>query len=209
MSSPTTLDAPPESTRDANPTTPSAPAAMDTSDAASESPQQEASQQGRTSEDHEQLQLVTFVVENEEYAVDILQVQEINRMMDITRVPQSPECVEGVINLRGRIIPVVDLRRRFGIDSRDHDNASRIVVVEVGERVIGFTVDQVNEVLRVDNSVVEPAPSLVTNKVDSAYIDGVGKLDDRLLILLDLSKLLHIDELTQIDRVTSENRDAA
>jgi len=143
---------------------------------------------------NEQLQLVTFVVENEEFAVNILAVQEINRMMQITQVPQSPDCVEGIINLRGRIIPVVDLRKRFNMATKEHGNESRIVVVEVTGHVLGFIVDAVREVLRIDSSIVDPAPTITTS-VDSDYIEGVGKLDDRLLILLDLSRLFDAEQL--------------
>jgi purine-binding chemotaxis protein CheW len=139
-----------------------------------------------------QLQLVTFEVASEEYAVDILAVREINRMMDLTRVPQSPPEVEGVINLRGKIIPVVDLRRRFGMASAERTDASRIIVVEVGGRVLGFVVDRVHEVLRVSSDIVEPAPAM-TCSVRSEFIAGVGKLADRLLILLDLDKLFGSD----------------
>lgn len=142
-----------------------------------------------TNKDHtDQLQLVTFEVGDEEYAIDILAVQEINRMMPITRVPQSPPSVEGVINLRGRIIPVVDLRQRFGLAAGQRDGDARIVVVDVASRVLGFIVDKVNEVLRVDSSIVEPAPSLAAG-AQADYVRGVGKLDDRLLILLDLDRL--------------------
>lgn len=135
-----------------------------------------------------QLQLVTFEVGSEEYAVDILSVQEINRMLDLTRVPQSPPEVEGVINLRGKIIPVVDLRRRFAMPPVERTDSNRIVVVEVNRRVLGFIVDRVHEVLRIDDSIVEPAPAMACS-VDSEFISGVGKLEDRLIILLDLEKL--------------------
>lgn len=137
----------------------------------------------------EQLQLVTFEVAGEEFAVDILAVQEINRMLDLTRVPQSPPEIEGVINLRGRIIPVIDLRKRFALPAADRSEHNRIVVVEVNGRVLGFIVDRVHEVLRINSSIVDPAPDMVTS-VDSEFIQGVGKLEDRLLILLDLRRLL-------------------
>jgi purine-binding chemotaxis protein CheW len=136
----------------------------------------------------DQLQLVTFEVGEEEFAVDILAVQEINRMMDLTRVPQSPPDVEGVINLRGRILPVVDLRKRFGFPIRERTPEARIIVVEIHSRVLGFTVDRVHEVLRIPSSIVEPAPAMVCS-IDSDFIAGVGKLNDRLLILLDLNRL--------------------
>lgn len=135
-----------------------------------------------------QLQLVTFEVANEEFAVDILAVQEINRMMELTRVPQSPPEVEGVINLRGKIIPVIDLRRKFGMAMSEKSEASRIIVVEVHKRVIGFIVDRVHEVLRISSDIVEPAPAMVCS-IDSEFIAGVGKLEDRLIILLDIAKL--------------------
>ncbi|MCX5689882.1 MAG: chemotaxis protein CheW [Planctomycetota bacterium] len=136
----------------------------------------------------DQLQLVTFEVGSEQFAIDILSVQEINRMMQITRVPQSPDCLEGVINLRGRIIPVIDLRKRFGLSKAECNEDSRIVVVEVVGRVLGFIVDRVNEVLRVDNSIVDAAPAMTTS-VERDYIRGVAKLENRLVILLDLARL--------------------
>lgn len=138
------------------------------------------------------LQLVTFGVGSEEFAVDILAVREIILMMPLTRVPQSPPEVEGVINLRGRIIPVVDLRRRFNITASDKTEHSRIIVVEVHGRVLGFIVDRVNEVKRISQKIVEPAPAMVCS-VDSEFISGVGKLEDRLLILLELGKLFPAD----------------
>ncbi|MEM9347333.1 MAG: chemotaxis protein CheW [Planctomycetota bacterium] len=148
--------------------------------------------------DKDLLQLVSFVVGAEEYAIPILAVQEINRMMDITRVPQSPPFVEGVINLRGKVIPVVDLRKRFGIEVNESTGDERIIVVEVqGEteaRVIGFTVDKVNRVLRIGSDIVEPAPSMASG-ADSDYVQGVGKLDEGLLILLSLDKLFSQREL--------------
>jgi len=135
------------------------------------------------------LQLVTFHVGNEEFGVEILDVREINRLMDITRVPHAPDFVEGVINLRGQVIPVVDLRKRFGLEAGSRDKDARIVVVELTDKVVGFLVDSVSEVLRVAGSTVEPPPAMVAG-IESEYIEGVVKLEDRLLILLDLQKLL-------------------
>lgn len=146
-----------------------------------------------------QLQLVSFEVAEEEYAVDILAVQEINRMMELTRVPQSPPDVEGVINLRGKIIPVVDLRKRFCMPPKERTDSNRIVVVEVHKKVVGFIVDKVNEVLRIDESIVDSAPPMVCS-VRSEYIAGVGKLKDRLIILLDLSKLFDATATDQLAR---------
>jgi len=154
--------------------------------------------------DGELLQLVTFMVGNEEFAIPILSVQEINRMMDITRVPQSPPFIEGVINLRGKIIPVMDLRKRFSVEPSSEASDSRIIVVEVANRVIGFTVDRVNEVLRIDSAIIEPPPSMVSG-VDSEYVRGVGKLEDRLLILLNLVRLFSDEDLMRVDRTTSSD----
>lgn len=134
------------------------------------------------------LQLVTFLIANEEYAVDILFVQEINRMIQITKVPNSPDFVEGVINLRGRVIPVIDLRTRLGMQKIAHDNNTRIIVIEVLGNTLGFIVDSVREVLRIPSNITEPPPQL-TSGIDSEYIKSVGKLEDRLIILVDLEKI--------------------
>ena len=136
----------------------------------------------------ELLQLVSFKIGSEEFGVDILKVQEINRMLDVTKVPNAPEYVDGVINLRGKVIPIIDLRRRFGMERKEHDKNTRIVVVELSGKVVGFIVDAVSEVLRIPGSITEPAPMTAGGRAD--YITGVGKLDDRLLILLDMEKVL-------------------
>ena len=146
------------------------------------------------------LQLVTFNISNEEFGLDILKVHEIIRMLEITRIPGAPEFVEGVINLRGRIIPVIDLRKRFNFEKKEPDKLTRIVVVEIEEKIVGFIVDSVSEVLRLPSSKVEPPPPIVGG-IDSEYISGVGNLDNRLLILLDLGKLLTSKEIDILDEV--------
>jgi purine-binding chemotaxis protein CheW len=150
--------------------------------------------------DDELIQLVTFSIGEEEFGVDILKVQEIIRTMEITKVPRAQVFVEGVINLRGKVIPIIDLRRRFGLSSKAHDKHTRIIVIEINNMIVGFVVDSVSEVLRIPSGTVEPPPPVVAG-VDSEYISGVGKLQDRLLILLDLDKLLSsedIEALTQM-----------
>jgi purine-binding chemotaxis protein CheW len=137
---------------------------------------------------NEVLQLVSFYLGNEEFAVDILNVQEINRMVEITRVPRAPHFVEGVINLRGKIIPIIDLRKRLNLPEKDHDQQTRIMVVDVDNRTIGLVVDAVSEVLRLPIDTIEPPPPILAG-VDTEYIKGVGKLGNRLLILLDLNKI--------------------
>jgi len=135
------------------------------------------------------LQLVSFLIGNEEFGVEILYVQEINRMLPITKVPNSPEFVEGVVNLRGRVIPVIDLRRKLGMSRKEHDKNTRIIVVEVNGNTIGFIVDAVKEVVRIPKSIIEPPPELVAG-VDAEFIRSVCKLEDRLLILIDLTKII-------------------
>ena len=149
---------------------------------------------GNRKEAADPLQLVSFNVGEEEFAIEILAVQEIVRMMEITDVPHTPSSVEGVVNLRGQITPVIDLRKRFGMSANERSQDSRIIVVEIQGRALGFIVDNVNEVMRVNASVVEPAPAMTTT-VRSEYVRGVGKLDDRLLILLDLDRLFDADDL--------------
>ncbi len=143
------------------------------------------------------LQLVTFRLGNEEYSLDILSVQEIIRHMELTRVPKAPEFVDGVINLRGRVIPVLDLRKRFGLSADENTDDTRIIVVDINDKTVGFKVDAVSEVLRLPSDTVEPPPSIVKD-VDSEYIKGVGKIDGRLIILLDVTKILNRHELSDI-----------
>ena len=131
------------------------------------------------------------------FGVDILKVQEINRMVEITKVPQAPHYVEGVINLRGKVIPIIDLRKRFNLEMKEYDKNTRIVVVDINNNIMGMIVDAVSEVLRLPADTVEPPPELVTG-VNSEYIKAVAKLEDRLLIFLDLSKVIDVDEMAAI-----------
>lgn len=141
----------------------------------------------------EEQQLVVFELANESYGVDIAAVNTIIRMQEVTAVPRSPDFVEGVINLRGSIIPVIDLRKRFALKSGEVTRASRIVVVEAAGMLIGMVVDAVTETLRLSHDLIEP-PSPIVTSVDSHYVRGVGKLDNRLVILLDVEKVLTTKE---------------
>lgn len=138
-------------------------------------------------EDEEQL--VIFDLANEQYGVDIASVYEIIRPQDITRVPQTPQYVEGVINLRGQVIPVIDLRRRMGLPAEGRGRSSRIVVVKIDDQTIGMSVDGVSEVLRIPPAVIEP-PSPIVTGVDSDYLRGIAKMEDKLIILLSLEKVV-------------------
>ena len=155
------------------------------------------------SENSELLQLVSFKIATEEFGVDILDVQEIIKIVQITKVPNSPPFVEGVINLRGKVIPVIDLRTRLGLNKIEHDKDTRIIVVELSKSTIGFIVDAVNEVLRIPVSITEAPPEIVSG-IDSEFIKAVGKLDDRLLILIDLNQILHQDETKQLEKMNKE-----
>ncbi len=139
--------------------------------------------------DDDLIQLVTFRIGEVEFGVDILAVQEIIRMMQITMVPRAPEFIEGVINLRGKVIPVINMRTRFNKPALDQDSNTRIVVMELENKIVGFLVDGVSEVLRIPESTVEDPPPVVAG-IGSEYIRGIGKLDNRLLILLNLDNLL-------------------
>jgi purine-binding chemotaxis protein CheW len=145
----------------------------------------------------DELQLVSFNIGTEEFGVEILKVQEINRMVEITKVPQAPHYVEGVINLRGKVIPIIDLRKRFNLDVKEYDKNTRIVVVDISGSIMGMIVDAVSEVLRLPSSTIEPPPEIVTG-LNAEYIKGVAKLEDRLLIFLDLSRVIDAVELASM-----------
>jgi purine-binding chemotaxis protein CheW len=143
------------------------------------------------------LQLVSFAIGDEEFGVEILKVQEINRMISVTQVPNSPHYVDGVINLRGKVIPIIDLRTRIGMPRKEHDKDTRIIVVDLEGKNVGFVVDSVSEVLRIPSNVTEPPPVLASG-VESSYITSVAKLEDRLIILLDLEKVLSTEEKLEL-----------
>ncbi len=138
-------------------------------------------------------QFVVCRIGGEEFAVDVLSVQEINRLVEVTRVPKTPTYVEGVINLRGRIIPVLDLRRRFGLMSVKQTSQTRVVVVSLQTRLVGLVVDSVVEVLNLPKNAIEPPPS-VGSATGAEYTLGVGRMENRLLILLDLGRLLQVKQ---------------
>lgn len=154
--------------------------------------------------DVDEIQLVVFELADESYGVEISRVQDINRMQEITEIPHSPESVVGVINLRGRVIPVVDLRTRFGMPGAEHTKSTRIVVVQMGEEPIGMIVDAVSQVLRIPTKVIEP-PSPVLTSLDSRYLLGIAKLEDELVILLDLDYVLSKDEQEFISEAMAES----
>lgn len=148
-------------------------------------------------------QLVCFRLGEEDFGVNINNVQEINRMVEITKIPQSPAFVEGVINLRGQIIPVIDLRSWFGFNRlEEKSKENRIVVVETQSVTVGLVVDAVTEVLRLSENKIEETPDITSN-VDVRYIEGVAVLKERLLILLDTDKIFSVEEMSRMETVAS------
>lgn len=150
-----------------------------------------------------EIQLVVFKLGEEEYGVPITQVQEINRLVTPTKIPKSPAFVEGVINLRGKIIPIIDLKKRFNLTLSAYTEDTRIVVVEINGNTVGVIVDAVSEVLRINSANIEPAPSIIAG-IDAEYLNGVGKVDNRLLILLDLNKILTSKEQDELNNIQGE-----
>ena len=144
------------------------------------------------------LQVVGFRIGNETFGVRIASVREIVRVPEITAVPSAPDTVEGVINLRGKIIPVMDLRKRFGHVDIQPDKKNRILVVELQNKLVGLIVNAASEVLKIPPSEIE-APGSVFAEGESSYVTGVGKLKGRLIILLDVSKLLHQQEVKKLE----------
>jgi purine-binding chemotaxis protein CheW len=160
--------------------------------------------------DHEDndgsMQLVGFVIDNELFGVDILMVQEIIREMPFTPIPNSPDFIEGVINLRGNIIPVIDLRRRLNTTSTESpvDNIW-IIILNINNRVAGFIVDSVTKVLKVPTDNIKPPPDIVVSGLQSQYITGVCRIDERLLILLDFNRILLVDEIKKLRGLSDES----
>lgn len=154
---------------------------------------QEPKQDAAASESTGTIQIVSFRLADETFGVEITQVREIILMCDITRVPQTPHYVKGLINLRSTVIPVMDLRAKFGLPEGKQTDESRIMVMQVGKKTVGITVDGVDEVLRISNNQIAPPPPTVAN-LGNEYLNGLVKLDDQILILLNMDKLLNEED---------------
>jgi len=140
---------------------------------------------------NELIQLVSFSLDNEEYAVEVLKVREIIRMPDITHMPNTPHYAEGIINLRGKVIPVISLRKKFGLMDAEKDNHTRVIVMDISGELTGFIVDAVSEVIRISSAEVQPPPAaMAAGGVEQEYITVVINRSERLLILLDLDSLI-------------------
>lgn len=150
---------------------------------------------------------MTFQLAREEYGLEILKVREIIGLMEITRVPRTREFVRGVINLRGKVIPVVDLRLKFGMEKTEATDQTVIIVVQCAvdgrPLTMGLLVDQVLEVLSIDAAQIEPAPSLAHAQLDEEFILGVGKHEKRIVFLLDIARILSSDEAKELSRAAN------
>ena len=143
------------------------------------------------------LRWVTFRLEDESYGINVMQVQEVLRMTEIAPVPGAPDYVLGIINLRGNVVTVIDTRTRFGLDSRDTDDATRIVIIETEGHIVGILVDSVAEVVNLRASEIETAPN-IGNSESSRYIQGVFSREGDILILVDVNKLLTTEEWGEV-----------
>ncbi|MFW1678014.1 chemotaxis protein CheW [Pontibacter sp. JAM-7] len=150
-------------------------------------------------------QYLSFLLDNEEYGVDILRVQELRGWTPVTRIPEMPDYLQGVLNLRGAIIPVVDLRARFGLPAREYGPTTVVIVVKVdsgkAERAMGIIVDAVAETYTLEKNEIQPAPNF-GGVVNSEYITGLTSQDDKMIVLIDLDALLNSDELAIEDLAT-------
>lgn len=160
-----------------------------------------ATQIDETTKINDLIQLVTFKIGKEEFGVEILQVQEIIKMSELTAIPNVDSYVAGIIKLRSKIVTVLDLRIKLGLSQKKYDNNTRIIVVEIKKTTIGFIVDEVKEVLRIPINLTEKPPSIVSSGVNSEYITGIGKLKDRMIILLTLENLLYDNELERVSEL--------
>ena len=149
------------------------------------------------------VQLVIFNLAKEEYGLPIGKVQEINRVAAVTKLPHTPEFMEGIINLRGRVIPVVDLRKRFGLAVKPHEDDTRIMIIDIDGQTVGIIVDAVNEVVQMPGASIEPPPP--TFILEAQYIEGIGKMEDRLVILLNIDRVMTSQETIQLKQAVQSN----
>jgi purine-binding chemotaxis protein CheW len=148
--------------------------------------------------DKEERQIVIFRLGDEEFGVNINEVRDIIRMDQVTKIPNTKPFIEGVINLRGSIIVVIDLAMKLGLPTKEPDKNTRIINIEMDDSIVGMIVDRATEVMRLSPEMIEPAPPIITQKIDADYIDGVGIVGDRLLILLDLTKVIGEEDMAHL-----------
>ena len=144
-------------------------------------------------------QIISFKIGDEEYGLEILKVKEVIRIKEITRLPKAPDFVRGVINLRGDVIPIIDLRKKFGLPEEMYADNTRVIVVEVEGKLMGIVVDSVSHVIRIDESQIDKPPLL--SGMSREYIMGVVKLDKRLIVLLNIDRILTTEEKIEIEKI--------
>ena len=145
-------------------------------------------------------QLISFEVGDEEYGLDILRVKEVIRMKEITHLPKAPSFVRGIINLRGDVIPIIDLRDKFGLANEEYTDTTRVIVADVDGKLVGMVVDAASQVLRIPADQIDPPPPIVGG-LSAEYIKGVGKLEQRLIILLNIDRILSTEEKVELARM--------
>jgi len=150
----------------------------------------------------EEIQVVMFSLGNEEFAARTNQIKEITKMIEITKMPKAPSFIEGVINLRGQVIAVIDLAKQLDLPTSERGEETRNMVVDMDGNIVGMIVDTVTEVLKISTENIDPTPPLIESRVDTRYIEGIGKLEDRLFVLLDLKKVLSLEEIESVEKTT-------
>jgi purine-binding chemotaxis protein CheW len=158
--------------------------------------------------DGELRQLISFLVGDEEYGLDILRVKEVIRIREITRLPKAPGFVKGIINLRGDVIPIIDLRDRFGLEHRDYNDTTRVIVVDVEGKLVGMVVDEASQVVRIPADQIEPPPPILGG-LSAEFIKGVGKIGERLVILLNIDRILNQEEKGELKRLDAPKGERA
>ncbi|MBS1251716.1 MAG: Chemotaxis protein CheW [Anaerolineales bacterium] len=158
----------------------------------------------RSLEEEPQRQFIIFRLDETEFAVPIEQVARIVRLAKCTRVPRAPAFLEGVINLHGDVVPIVDLKKRFQLVETPYDDEARIIVAEVTDQRVGLIVDAVTEILWLPTSAIEPPPAMVAD-ISGVYLTGVATQDDRLFVILDLSRVLTTEEVAELETELSVN----
>lgn len=143
-------------------------------------------------------QYVIFKLSKEEYGIDIMNVREIVQYQESVKVPNSPAFIEGIINYRGKVIPIICLKKKFGMGNSINDANTRIIVINLNDKQIGFLVDEASQTVRIDDSNIDPTPEVISG-IERKYITGVGKIDNRLVILIDLEKVLTDDDKVKIE----------
>ena len=145
-------------------------------------------------------QMISFSIGEEHYGVDIQEVKEVIRIREITQLPKAPTFVKGVINLRGDVIPIIDLREKFGLEQLDYTEVTRVIVVEVDGKSIGMVVDRVSNVIKIPQDEIEPPPPLVGG-LSGEYLRGIGKLGEKLIVLISIDKILTTDEKIELKKM--------